>query len=105
MEKFNLKEIKIVDRHLYKKRDITEPEVEHILWNIFGIEISTREDFVCDEDYEDYKIELVEMMNDWLDGYTDDSSIASFACDCSDEQLGIINMIPLIKYLQDIEVI
>ena len=44
--------------------------------------------------------EYCDTVNAWLRGDTDDSAIMEFAFDCSDDPIGIMNLIPIICYLQ-----
>ena len=87
------------------KRNVTERECRHIFTCIFGIVISTREDFVDKEEYVGYCKDLTETLNKWLIGETDDDSIMEYAYDCSNEPLGLFNLLPLIVYLKKREVI
>ena len=47
----------------------------------------------------DYNNELYNDVNDWLVGDTDDYKIAQYAYDCSDESLGMFNMLTITQYL------
>ena len=57
------------------------------------------------DDYNDYNTGLTEIFNGWLEGQYDDQSIMEYAYDCNDEQLGLFNLIPLIIYLKEKEII
>lgn len=87
------------------QRQLNIRECKHIMKNLLGIEIMALEDFYDKEEYNEYNQEIVSKVNGWLEGKVDDDSIIEFAYDCSDEQLGLFNMIPIIKYLQKIQVI
>lgn len=82
------------------KRDLSLSECKRILRNLLGIEIQTREDFGDNEEYQDRMNEYCDTVNAWLRGDTDDSAIMEFAFDCSDDPIGIMNLIPIICYLQ-----
>ena len=85
---------------LILKRDLTIRECKHVLGNLLGIELFTREDCYDNEEYQDKMSEYCDTVNAWLRGDADDSSIMEFAFDCSDEPIGIMNLIPIICYLQ-----
>lgn len=88
------------------KRPATIKEVRRIFYNIFGINISNLNDFGGNtKDYDEYNKNMAEIFNGWLNGSYDDQSIMDFAYDCSDEQLGLFNLIPLIIYLKEKEII
>lgn len=85
---------------LILKRELTLRECKYILFQLLGIELQTREDFEFYEEYKDAMNNYRETVNAWLKGEADDDSIAEFAFDCSDEQLGLMNMIPIVAYLK-----
>lgn len=85
---------------LILKRDLTVRECKHILGNLLGIELSTREDCYDNEEYQDKMDEYRDTVNAWLRGDADDSAIMEFAFDCSDDPIGIMNLIPIICYLK-----
>ena len=85
---------------LILKRDLTLRECKHILGNLLGIELSTREDCYDNEEYQDKMDEYRDTVNAWLRGDADDSAIMGFAFDCTDEPIGIMNLIPIICYLK-----
>lgn len=88
------------------KRLATIEETRDIFYNIFGIDISNLDDFGKNlDDYNDYNTGLTEIFNGWLEGQYDDQSIMEYAYDCNDEQLGLFNLIPLIIYLKEKEII
>ena len=90
---------------LMLKRRLTLRECKHILKNLLGIVVNTRDCFYDKEEYDDYNQELEGSVNEWLNGNLDDESIAEFAEDCSDDQLGIFNMFPIAAYLLKINAI
>lgn len=81
------------------KRDLTVRECRYILYSLLGINIATKDD-LDDEEYREQNEEYVQTVNAWLRGETDDSAIIEFAFDCSDEPLGLMNMLPIVAYLQ-----
>lgn len=81
------------------KRDLTVRECRYILYSLLGINIATKDD-LDDEEYREQNEEYVQTVNAWLRGETDDSVIIEFAFDCSDEPLGLMNMLPIVAYLQ-----
>lgn len=85
---------------LVTKRKATTQEARHVMKNIFGIVINTREDMYDDEEYKEYNKELTDVFNDWLNGETDDQTIMDYASDCSDEPIGLFNAFKLAEYLQ-----
>ena len=82
------------------KRDLNLREAKHILRDLLGIELRTIEDCYDNEEYQDQNKEYLDTVNRWLKGELEDDSIADFAFDCSDEQLGLKNMIPIVAYLK-----
>lgn len=106
MKKYNLGTVKMTTdangfmKGLILKRELTLSECKYILWKFLFIELQTREDFCFDEEYRDQMNNYKETVNAWLKGDVDDDSIAEFAFDCSDEQLGLMNMIPIVEYLK-----
>ncbi len=81
------------------KRNLNTKECRHIMLQLLGIEIQTREDFEEQWEYDDYNKELCNDVNNWLKGECDDEKIIEYAYDCSDDQLGLFNMIPITQYL------
>ena len=90
---------------LMLKRRLTLRECKHILKKLLAIEINTRDCFYDKEEYDDYNQEIEYTVNEWLNGNLEDESIAEFAEDCSDEQLGVFNMFPIVMYLLKIHAI
>ena len=82
------------------KRNPTLKETMYIFKKIFGICINEREDMDTDYDYNDYNKDLVNDFIEWLNGNRSDQSIMDYAYDCADDALVLINMIPLLSYLQ-----
>lgn len=106
-KKFTLQPIKLTlesngfPRGLVLKRDLTSRECRHILYHYLGINITTREDCDDNDEYNEINEEYTQTVNQWLRGETDDSAIMEIAADCSDEQLGLFNLIPIVAYLQE----
>lgn len=111
MKIYNVGKVKInlekngFPKGLILKRDLSARECRHIMKTLLGIEINTREDVYDDEEYKDYNDELKETVNKWLIGEVDDSNIMEYAYDCSDEPIGIMNLIPIIQYLKKKKII
>ena len=89
----------------FLKRRLNLRECKYILNNLLGIVVNTRDCFYDKEEYDDYNQELEDSVNEWLNGNLEDESIAEFAEDCSDDQLGIFNMFPIAAYLLKINAI
>lgn len=89
----------------FLKRRLSLRECKYILNNLLGIVVNTRDCFYDKEEYDDYNQELEDSVNEWLNGNLEDESIAEFAEDCSDDQLGIFNMFPIAAYLLKINAI
>ncbi len=88
------------------KRDLIIKEARHILKNILGIAILDKDD--CDDSYEyqEYNTQLLEDVQSWLKGDTDDETIMmEYAGDCGDENIGIFNVFPMVEYLIKREII
>lgn len=85
---------------LLTKRPVDTREAKHILKNVFGIDLNTRDCFYDKEEYDSYNSELTGAVNDWLNGEIDDQAIMVYAYDYSDEPLGIFNAFKLAEYLQ-----
>lgn len=81
------------------KRKLTVRECRHIMYDLLGIDIQTRDCYEFDYDYKDYINGMCKDVNGWLEGDCDDEVIAEYAYDCSNDQLGLINMIPITQYL------
>ena len=90
---------------LILKRKITIREAKYILTNIFGIELLSKDDFENLEEYQEQNQEYTRVVNNWLIGKADDTAIMEFAWDCSDEPIGIFNLISIIYYLKKRNVI
>ena len=85
------------------KRELTLRECKYILDKLLGINISLMKEDFADEpdDYKEWCKDLKRDVNTWLEGKTDDDYIMNeYASDCADEQMGLLNMIPIIAYLQ-----
>lgn len=110
-KRFNIKPLKMeMERNGFikgfnLKRDLTYSECAHILRNLLGIDINKREDCYDNEEWQEYRDEIISDVNAWLVGDLDDEAIAVKAYDCADEQLGMKNLIPIICYLQKKEII
>lgn len=89
----------------FLKRRLNLRECKYILNNLLGIVVNTRDCFYDKEEYGDYNQEIEDTVNEWLNGNLEDESIAEFAEDCSDDQLGIFNMFPIAAYLLKINAI
>lgn len=87
------------------KRKVTVRECRYIFKNIFGIAINEINDCEDKEEYNEYNGDITYMLNKWLIGEVSDSAITEYAYDCSDEPLGLFNLLPLIVYLKKREVI
>lgn len=87
------------------KRELDVKECRYILKNLLGIEVQTKEDCYDSEEYKDYNGELRYNVNRWLKGEFDDEIIMEYAHDCSDEHLGMMNLIPIICYLKKRDII
>ena len=99
------------------KRDLTIEETRYIVGEILRIDVFNLSDFdygdVDDpeqveanlDEFNCYNDELCSHVNSWLRGECGDDIITDYACDCSDAPLGIFNLLPIIEYLQKINVI
>ena len=87
------------------KRNVTVRECRYIFFCIFRITIENRNDCIDREEYKEYNEKLTDTLNKWLIGDADDSEIMEYAYDCSNEPLGLFNLLPLIVYLKKREVI
>ena len=94
-----------VPKGLVLNRELTIRECRHIMKNLLMIDINTEEDCFDSEEYKEYNSELKRVVNDWLRGDEEDYSIMEYAYDCSDEPIGMINLIPIIIYLKKREII
>lgn len=87
------------DRGFVIKREVNIKEARYILKTLLGIEIYDRDDCEDNEEYKYYNEDLVNDVNDWLKGNTDDSTITDYASECADEPLGIWNAFKIAQYL------
>lgn len=85
---------------LILNRDLTVKESRHIMYHLLGININTLDEYDDKDEYKEYNDELTNNVNSWLRGDIDDETIMEFAGDCSDEPIGIMNLIPIICYLK-----
>lgn len=81
------------------KRELTVKEARYLMYELLGIDIGEREDYESQEEYKEYNDRLCWDVNAWLRGDVDESVIAEYAYDCSDEQLGMHNMLIIAQYL------
>jgi len=105
-KKFNLGSVKItthkngVPKGLILKRDVTIREAKYILSTLLGFVLYGPGDFSDRDEYRDFLNDYKLVVNRWLRGETSDGDVAAVICDCSGEQLGLMNMIPILSYLQ-----
>lgn len=90
---------------LILKRDLTVKESRYIMYHLLGININTINEYDDKEEYKEYNDELTNSVNSWLRGDIDDEIIMEYAYDCSDEPMGIMNLIPIICYLKKRDII
>ena len=100
-----LQDVDCVPKGLVLKRDLTVRECRHIMRNLLMIEINSEEDCYDSDEYKEYNSELKRVVNDWLRGEAEDYSIMEYAYDCSDESIGVMNLIPILMYLKKREII
>ena len=90
------------------KRLATIEEAREVIDSIFGIAVINSDDFGEDDedldDYDAYNMELTALFNEWLKGHYDDDAIMNYF-GCEDDQLGLFNLLPLIIYLKEKEII
>lgn len=94
-----------VPKGLVLNRELNIRECRYIMKNLLMIDINTEDDCFDSEEYKEYNSELKRVVNDWLRGDEEDYSIMEYAYDCSDEPIGMMNLIPIIMYLKKREVI
>ena len=87
------------DRGFVIKREANIREARYILKILLGINIYDRDDFDDNGEYSSYNEDLLNDVNNWIKGDTDDSTIADYASECSDEPLGIWNAYKIAQYL------
>lgn len=88
------------------KRDLTYRECSHIIKNLLGIWHTTKEDCFDEEEWKSWRDMFITDVNQWLSGEREDDYIMQeYAGDCGDEPIGIMNLIPIICYLQKKEII
>jgi hypothetical protein len=85
---------------LVLKRDVTTREARYILSKLLGFVLMERNEYDSYIEYADDLEYQTHLVNDWLKGDTDDDNIVEIAGDCSDEKLGLINMVPILSYLK-----
>ena len=94
-----------IPKGLVLKRELTIRECRYIMKNLLMIEINSEEDCYDSEEYKEYNSELQKVVNDWLRGEAEDYSIMEYDYDCSDESIGVMNLIPILMYLKKREII
>ena len=88
------------------KRKATIRECKYILANIFYIDVLDRDSFTNSEEYTEYNNDIGTSVNKWLTGEVDDDYLVeTYAYDCTDESLGLFNILPLIVYLKEVNII
>lgn len=106
MKKYNIGTIKLelesngFPKGLILNRNLTVKESRYIMRNLLGIDINTLDEYDDRDEYKEYNDELTNCINSWLKGDVDDDSVMEYAFDCSDESIGIMNLIPIICYLK-----
>ena len=115
MKEFNLGIIKMnmkpngFTEGLILNRELTTDECRHIMYDLLGINILDADDFGEDEDdykeYEEYNLDLTNDVNKWLTGEYDDYAIMEYASDCADEPIDCMNLIPILNYLKQNNII
>lgn len=106
MKKYNIGSVKLnlenngFPKGLILNRDLTVKESRYIMYNLLGININTIDDCYDRDEYKEYNIDLSNNVNSWLRGDIDDVSLMEYAGDCSDEPIGVMNLIPIIYYLK-----
>lgn len=111
MKRFALGTIKVnMEDNGYVKglvlnRELTVGEARHIMRDLLGIDIQTRDDFDFSYDYTEFNNNLRLDVTDWLRGNLEDEVIMQYAYDCSDDPIGIMNLIPIILYLKKRKII
>ena len=68
-------------------------------------DLNDKDCFDSNEEYKEYNNDVCDTVNDWLIGNCDDDSIMEYAYDCSDEPIGIMNLIPIINYLKKLDIL
>lgn len=111
MKKFNLGVVKMemepngFPKGFMLKRNLTIKECKFIMRNLLGIDVLTNEDFIDAEEYKEYNDDLKDTVQKWLSGDAEDSAIMEYAYDCTGEEIGIMNLIPIICYLKKKDII
>lgn len=111
MKRFNIGTIKMemhengFPKGLLLKRKLTIRESKHIMNNLLGIDLNDKDCFDSFEEYLQYNNDVCATVNDWLIGNCEDDSIMEYAYDCSDEPIGIMNLIPIIDYLKKHDIV
>lgn len=91
---------------LILKRDVSLRECKHIMRNLLGVELNDRDCFCELWEYKEYNDSLVRDVNNWLKGNFEDTALMQeYALDCCDEPIGIMNLVPIIKYLKTKDII
>ena len=94
-----------IPKGLVLKRELTIRECCHIMRDLLMININSEKDCYDSEEYKEYNSELKTVVNDWLRGDVDDHNIMKCAYNCSDESIGMMNMVPILMYLKKREII
>lgn len=106
MKRFNIGTVKMVmesngfPKGLVLSRELTIRECRYIMRELLGIDIQDSDCFEFSVDYKIYNDELCKDVNGWLRGECDERCIMEYAYDCSDEPLGMMNLLPIIMYLK-----
>lgn len=88
------------------KRKLTFKECAYILKNVFKLYVDPKNSFVNAEDYEDFKQEVVEDVNNWLIGQETDEAILVYCVDnnCT-KAIGLKKICQIIDFLNKNDII
>ena len=88
------------------KRKLDIRECKHILRDLLGIVLQDHEEFCDKEEYNIFNRDLVDNVNQWLEGNVDDDSLMEeYASDCGEDPIGIWNAFKIAEYLQHKDII
>lgn len=102
------------DRGFELKRKLTVEECRYLLEQFLGIVLCGIPDFASEygidnaeakEEFDSFNEDLQDVVNKWLEGDSDDTSIMEYAWGCESEPIGIWNAFSIVMYLISINVI
>lgn len=111
MKNYNVGEISLIEekddypRGLNLKRELTLKECKYILENILKIDFADKTMFGCKEEFDDYKKQIVFLINSWIKGEIDLGTVLTECGEYYEKDVPVFIAFPLVEYLRKIDAI